>query len=104
LRLGGGLGDSDRERVLADLEGLAHHLSGWRPEQVDVEVSVKDRSSAQQRVTLNAWLMGWPHLVATFSDNDLDHAVRQARKELIRQIEGERDRQKPHRRRTKPAH
>jgi hypothetical protein len=102
LRLGGGFGDADRAHLIDDLEGLVHHLSGWSPEQVDLEVSVKDRGSAHQRVTLNAWLAGWPHIVATFSDADLDHAVREARKELIRQIEGERDRQKPPRSPARP--
>ena len=102
VRLGSGLGDADRPRLLGDLEGLAHHLAGWRPDEVDLEVTVKDRGSAHQRVTLNAWLPGWPHLVATSSDVDLDHAVREARKELIRQIEGERDRQRPRRGRSKP--
>jgi hypothetical protein len=46
-------------------------------------------------VTLEAWIAGWPHLVATSSNPDLDRALVEVRKELIRQIEREHDRRTP---------
>ena len=38
-------------------------------------------------MTLETWLPRWPSVVATASDRELDHALIEARKELIRQIE-----------------
>jgi hypothetical protein len=95
LRLGAGFSLADRPWVAKALSGLAQHLSGWRPDQVDLEASVKERDGRDQRVTLEAWLAGWPPLVATSSQKDIDHALVEARKELIRQIEDERSRRDP---------
>jgi ribosome-associated translation inhibitor RaiA len=103
LRLGAGLDEDDRPRVLEDLASLDSHLSRWTPDQVDLEVSVKDRDGPDQKVTLQAWLAGWPHFVAVSHNRDLDHALIETRKELIRQIEDERSRRKPHKHRT-PHH
>ncbi|WP_214364451.1 HPF/RaiA family ribosome-associated protein [Pseudonocardia sp. H11422] len=100
VRLGVGFGLTDRDRVLRGLSGLAKHLSGWDPEQVDLEVSVKDRERPEQRVTLNLWLTGWPHLVAGSRLTDLDQALVEARKDLIRRIEDEKSRRGPHKRRA----
>jgi hypothetical protein len=38
-------------------------------------------------VTLETWLPHWPSVVATAAGRELDHALIEARKELIRQIE-----------------
>lgn len=95
LRLGPGFGAADRERVLRGLSGLATHLAGWRPDQVELEIMIKDRGGPEQKVTLQAWLAGWPHFVATSYDRDLDRALVEVRKELIRQIEDERSRRDP---------
>jgi ribosome-associated translation inhibitor RaiA len=95
LRLGGGFAQSERDYILRALDGLEHHLAGWTPEQLDVEVSVKNRDGPEQKVTLNAWLAGWPHMVATSNDRDLNHALVEVRKELVRQIEERRNQRKP---------
>jgi ribosome-associated translation inhibitor RaiA len=87
LRLGSGFGMAERTRVLRALAGLAPHLAGWNPEQVQLEVSMKDREGRGQRVTLEAWLSGWPHFVATSHEDDLDHALTEVRENLIRQID-----------------
>ncbi|MHA6793972.1 HPF/RaiA family ribosome-associated protein [Pseudonocardia bannensis] len=96
VRLGAGFGLTDRDRVLRGLSGLAKHLAGWGPEQVDIEASVKDRDGPDQRVTVNLWLTGWPHLVAGSRLPDLDQALVEARKDLIRRIEDEKSRREPH--------
>ncbi|MCW2884967.1 MAG: hypothetical protein JWL58_1829 [Streptosporangiaceae bacterium] len=103
LRLGAGLEEEDRPRVLAALATLESHLSRWEPDQVDLEVSVKDRDGPDQKVTLQIWPAGWPHFVAVARSRDLDHALIEARKELIRQLEDERSRRKPPKHRT-PHH
>jgi ribosome-associated translation inhibitor RaiA len=101
LRLGAGFGEDDRERALTELSALAKHLAAFDPEDVDLEVSVKNRDSKEQKVTLEAWLPGWPRLVATSNHPDLDHALIEARKDLIRQIEDEKSRREPHKGRAR---
>jgi hypothetical protein len=95
LRLGGGFSESDQPQVLRALEGLEHHLAGWRPDQLDLEVSVKDRDGPEQKVTLNAFMAGWPRMVATASDRDLGRALGAVKRELVRQIDERRDQRKP---------
>src|SRR4030095_10982788 len=89
--------EADRMRILEALSALAPHLSGWEHDQVELEVSLKD--TADQKVTLQAWLPGRAHLVATSRERDLDHALAEVRRDLIRQIEDERSRREPRERR-----
>jgi hypothetical protein len=98
LRLGAGFAAADRPRILEALSALGPHLSGWEHDQVDLEVSLKDRG-ADQKVTLQAWLAGRAHLVATSHERDLDDALAEVRRDLIRQIEDERSRREPRERR-----
>jgi ribosome-associated translation inhibitor RaiA len=97
LRLGAGFAAGDRPRILGALSALEPHL------QVDLEVSLKDTEGPDQKVTLQAWLGGRIHLVATSHEHNLDHALAEVRKELIRQIEDERSRREP-RKRGKARH
>src|SRR5215204_5640327 len=99
LRLGAGFAAADRPRILGGLSAIKPHLSGWEHDQVDLEVSVKDTEGPDQKVTLQAWLAGRAHLVATPHERDLDHALGEVRRELIRQIEDERSRREPRKRR-----
>ena len=62
-------------------------------------VSLKDIEGPDQKVTLQAWLAGRAHLVATSHERDLDHALAEVRRDLIRQIEDERSRREPRKRR-----
>jgi ribosome-associated translation inhibitor RaiA len=87
LRLGAGFASKERDHVLEILSPLDRHLAHWHAEQVDLEVSVKDRGGPEQKVTLETWLPHWPSVVATAVGRELDHALIEARKELIRQIE-----------------
>jgi hypothetical protein len=98
LRLGAGFAAADRPRILGALSALAPHLSGWH-DQVDLEVSLKDTEGPDQKLTLQAWLAGRAHLVATSHERDLDHALAEVRRDLIRQIEDERSRREPRKRR-----
>ena len=99
LRIGAGFAAADRQRILGALSGLAPHLSGWEHDQVDLEVSLKDTEGPDQKVTLQAWLAGRSHLVATSHERDLDHALAEVRSDLIRQIEDEKSRREPRKRR-----
>jgi hypothetical protein len=101
LRLGAGFAAADRPRVISALSALAPHLSGWEHDRADLEVSLKDTDGPDQKVTLQAWLGGRTHLVTTSHERDLDHALAEVRRELIRQIEDERSRREPRRQKTR---
>ena len=101
LRLGAGFAEADRMRLVDALSALAPHLSGWEHDQVDLEVSLKDTEGPDQKVTLQAWLPGRAHLVATSHERDIDHALAEVRRDLIRQIEDERSRREPRERRKR---
>jgi ribosome-associated translation inhibitor RaiA len=96
LRLGVGFGAEDRTHLLEVLSALDRHLAHWRPEQVDIQISVKDRGGQEQKVTLEAWLPGWPALVVTAASADLGRALVDVRKDLIRQIEDHKARRDLH--------
>ena len=99
LRLGAGFAAADRPRILEALSALAPHLSGWEHDQVDLEVSLKDAEGPDQKVTLQLWLAGRAHLVATSHKRDVEHALADVRTDLIRQIEDEKSRREPRKRR-----
>jgi hypothetical protein len=101
LRLGAGFAAADRPRVVSALSALAPQLSGWEHDRADLEVSLKDTDGPDQKVTLQAWLGGRTHLVTTSHERDLDHALAEVRRELIRQIEDERSRREPRRQKTR---
>ena len=96
LHMGAGFAESERPHVLDLLASLERHLARWEPEQVELEIRVKDRGGPEQKVTIEAWLPGLPAIVAMAADQDLDHAVVAARKELIRQIEDEKEKRAGH--------
>ena len=100
LRLGAGFGAADRRHVLELLSSLTRHLARWKPEKVDLEISVKDRGGPEQKVTLEALLPGLEVVVATAASRELDHAVIEARKELIRQVDDEKDKRSDHKGQT----
>jgi ribosome-associated translation inhibitor RaiA len=95
LRLGAGFHAAERATVLRDLSALERHMAAWDGDEVDVEVSVKDRDGPEQQVTVEARLPGLPPLVAKSRARDVGRALVEARKELIRQIEDEKDRHNP---------
>jgi hypothetical protein len=95
LRLGAGFSAEDSDHVLELLAPLGRHLVRWSPEDVDLELLVKNRGGAEQKVTLEAWLPGWPSLVATAVNRDLDHALVEVRKDVIRQIEDQKGKHEP---------
>jgi hypothetical protein len=92
LRLGPGLVDSDRQQLLEDLSPLNRHLKHWKPDKIDLRLSVRDRDYLDQRVTLEIWLPGRHTVLVHATDRDLERAVVEVRKAAIREIEDEADR------------
>lgn len=78
--------DDVRERIMPK---LASRLKRFDGDAVELEVSVKDRDTPQQKVTLEAWLAthGSSHFVATEEGGDVHVALTQVRDEVLRQID-----------------
>jgi ribosome-associated translation inhibitor RaiA len=66
---------------------LDRRLSRWDPAQVELEISMKERETAQQRVTLECWIAGVPKIVGTSRQLDMDQAVIEVRDDVWRQID-----------------
>jgi hypothetical protein len=95
LHFGAGFKDGERPWVLEALSALGPHLARWDPDDVDVEISVKDRDGKEQHVTLQADLSGYSPLVAVAADRNLERALATAKRELIRQIEDQKSLREP---------
>ena len=65
---------------------LDHRLKSFEPEQVSMNLYVKDRDTVSQHLTLEAKVADWPVLVATTSDPEFGHALNVVRDEMIRLI------------------
>ena len=95
LRLGNGLNEHDRERVLRRLAGLDARLRSFRADAVDLLVTVKERGTRSQRTTLEATIANWPRLVATSMRAGLDEALSEVSGELVRQLTDVKTRREP---------
>lgn len=94
LRLGAGFSDSEQERIRGLLGKLDRRLSNFPADVVELEISVKDRDTTSQKVTLEAWLPKFPHLAATSKEPDLHDALMDVREDLLRQMNDEISRRK----------
>ena len=76
------------DRVRGILFGrLERRLSRWDPEQVELEISVKERDTPSQRTVLECWIAGAPKFVGTSKEPDLDKAVAEVREDVWRQVD-----------------
>lgn len=104
LRLGMGLKEQDRERVLRRLAGLDARLRSFRADAVDLLLTVKARETPRQRTTLGATIANCPRLVATSVRAGLDEALAEVGGELARQLTEVKTRREPaHRHRHDPG-
>ena len=95
LRLAAGLGEAERPLLVRRLARLDAQLARYRAEQVAMELSVKDRGTRGQRLTLECWIAGRPRLVASSADHDLDTAVSRVREGMRRQLDDTATRREP---------
>jgi hypothetical protein len=102
LNLATGFLASERGWVSECLSKLGSRLRSFRHDEIDLEIRMKDRQGAEQRVTLECWINCRPrlHLVATSSARDLPAALGEVRNELIRQVDEARTRTDPRGNRT----
>jgi ribosome-associated translation inhibitor RaiA len=89
LRLGTGFNESERPRIVELFAKLDKRLKRWPSEQVDMELSVKERDSSSQSLTLECWIAsgGNTRFVATSSEQSLQDALMDCREDLWRQID-----------------
>ncbi len=87
LRIVPGFRPEEHDRIRELMFGrLERRLSRWEPEQVELELSVKDRDAPEQRIVLECWIAGHDRLVATSTEQDLMKGVVEVRDTLRRQI------------------
>ena len=88
LRITAEFHEHEREHLTSLLFGrLERRLAHWRPEQVELLLSVKDRGTPAQRTVLECWIVGAPHQVATSHEPDADRAVVEVRDDLVRLLD-----------------
>jgi ribosome-associated translation inhibitor RaiA len=87
LRLGDGFTDAERDRVVSRLEKLNRRLRKFPADGTDLLLTVKERGTASQKVTLECGLPHFPPLVATSNEPDLQAALMEVREDLWRLID-----------------
>lgn len=95
IRVGAGFVAKERPFVMDSLSTLGPHLGRWDPRDVDIDVSLQDRGGNEQRITLRTTLPGLAPLVAVAENPDLTHALSEAKRELIRQLEHQKSAREP---------
>lgn len=79
----------ETERLVAMLSpSLNQRLARYGANQVEMELSVKDRDTDKQRVVLEAWIAQGRRVkfVATSTEPDIDKAVMEVRGDMVTQI------------------
>jgi hypothetical protein len=84
LRLATRFAMSEREEIVAQFAALGARLRLFDQDAVDMELSVKEREGADQRVTLELWIAGRQRLVSTSSRTDLRAALKEVRDDSVR--------------------
>jgi ribosome-associated translation inhibitor RaiA len=95
IHVGAGFVAKERPHVVETLSTLGPHLGKWDSRDVNVDVSLHDRGGKEQRVILRTSLPGLPPLVAVAENPDITHALSEAKRELIRQIEHQKSAREP---------
>lgn len=87
LRLATGFGEHERESILELFRKLDRRLARFTADEVEMELSVKERDTPSQSVVLEAWIARRDRLVATSSERELRAALMDVRDDLLRQID-----------------
>lgn len=87
LRLGDGFSDAERDRIVDRLEKLNRRLRKFPADGTDLLLTVKDRETTSQKLTLECGLPHFPPLVVTSNEPDLKDALMDVREDLWRLID-----------------
>ncbi|MDP8962108.1 MAG: HPF/RaiA family ribosome-associated protein [Actinomycetota bacterium] len=102
IRLGAGFSNSEREEVLARFSKLNRRLRRFRPDAVDLELSVKGRDTNEQQVILDARIAGFDPFLATSREPVLKDALNDVRDDIWRQIDDALNKRRASRHRAPP--
>lgn len=94
LRLAGGFDTADQELIDQTLARTTRRLSSLE-RGASAELSVKDRDGAHQLVTLEAWVPGWPRLVASSEQRELRDALNEVGQRMNAQLNSAATRREP---------
>lgn len=94
LRLGQGFHDRDKPMIEDRLGKLNRRLKRFPADATELELTVKDRASTTQKVTLECWLPHFAKLVATSHEHDVRDALNEVCNDMWRQIDEAIDRRK----------
>ena len=89
LRIAAGFSESEHDRIRELMRKLDRRLATFPADAVDMELSVNERDTTSQKVTLEAWLPKFPHLAATSKESEFHDALMDVREDLLRQINDE---------------
>ena len=95
IHVGAGFVAKEHPHLLETLSTLGPHLGKWDPSDVDLEVSLQDRGGKEQRVTVRTTLPGHQPLIAVADNPDINCALSEAKRELIRQLEHQKSADEP---------
>ncbi|GLY07000.1 MULTISPECIES: HPF/RaiA family ribosome-associated protein [Actinoplanes] len=95
LRVGTGFSQGDRNWITELFEPLDTRLASFHADATELEISVKDRNAAGQKVTLECWISGRDKVVTTSSEDDLHAAIMDARDDLRRRLNDAKTKQEP---------
>ena len=98
LHLGHGFHEDERVRVVESIAKIDRHLVGRPADSVRIDLQVKERDTAQQKVTMEAHIAGLPPVVGTAEDADVWSAVGHTRDEVARQLEDLKEKRLPNHR------
>lgn len=108
LHLAAGFLSAEREWIIRRLSSLGSRLRSFPDTQIDLQISLKERHGADQRVTLECWVNRTPrlHLVSTSTARELAVALNEVRDDLISQVDEAKTRteSRNHRRRPPPQY
>ncbi|GIF44065.1 HPF/RaiA family ribosome-associated protein [Actinoplanes xinjiangensis] len=95
LRVGAGFSQGDRNWIVEQVGTLDTRLAAFHADSTELEISVKDRASRGQKVTLECWVNGGDKIVTTSSEEDLHAAIMDVRDDLRRRLNDAKTKQEP---------
>ena len=87
LRFGNGFSTAEHPDILRVLSTLDIPLAHYTAAGTELELSVQNRDRPGQLTTLECWIVGSSHLVATSTKKDLTGALTEVRDDLHRQLD-----------------
>jgi ribosome-associated translation inhibitor RaiA len=95
LRVGAGFTQADLTWITKQFGPLDAHLASFDTDATELEISVKDRQSPGQKVTLECRTGGLDKIVTTSTEDDLHAAIMDVRDDLRRRLTDAKGRRSP---------